>query len=382
MAESEVQGKPRLVRVQSDALPLSSKQALQPLATRGLTFRSFRSLRASNCVADICQEAIGSLAITISWGSGVRVQAAHSILLVVIGLYTISLQQVCPKWLEDNMSAEAIRVGSDLGKHKEVVRIAIGVLGIIDFACVLMGMLTRHACTSAGIRKLVEHTYADVHRHANAIKTLRGCYGTCLSAICLVIFIFSCISGASDMPHPAHFLLAWSPALLPCWMLLHMVAFIRVIGFLALAEVRAFYAKLQATEDAYSSASYLECNVASGYWLTLLREHQELVDDLTGVSKAISSTVLMFQNVVAALSIVMLCVGRATRGAPTTSSWYVLLAFVVANTGTFAMMPLASITELCQSRRMGRQSLLTLADKYSGWPMPAELGSTSRPWAW
>ena len=37
------------------------------------------------------------------------------------------------------------------------------------------------------------------------------------------------------------------------------------------------------------------------------------------------------------------------------------------------MLPLAYITDLCQSRRLGRRSLLNLADKYSGWPMSAEV---------
>merc|ERR1712032_1025023 len=49
-----------------------------------------------------------------------------------------------------------------------------------------------------------------------------------------------------------------------------------------------------------------------------------------------------------------------------------LFFFVTLSAGVITMLPLAHVTDLCQTRRLGERSLSTSADKFSGWQMSCE----------
>jgi len=51
----------------------------------------------------------------------------------------------------------------------------------------------------------------------------------------------------------------------------------------------------------------------------MLRNHQLLAHNLMGLSRAISTTILLFQNIVACPSLMMLMVAKASKGSPTSS---------------------------------------------------------------
>lgn len=329
--------------------------------------------QGSEYIVKLCAASIGPLSPTLAWGSGRNVQVAHDLCLVAVGLYAIILQRVCPTWLEDNIRSEAARCGGDVRKQEILFQTVAITLSILNFTCIAMVLLACRATRSHAITQLVMHTCIDKLKSAAAVGVLRRSYITSASVLALIVFIFTCIGAMSKLPHAIRFILAWSPAFFPMWVLLQMVTFIRIIAFLSLNEVEAYYVELEATAGPCGKVPDFEWQVGTGHWLQLLRAHQDLVKTLTGISRAISLTILLFQNVLAFSSLLLLWVARGYKACPTSSTMYVILAFVIAWYGTMAMLPLASITDLCQSRRLGRRSLLTLADKYSGWPMSLEV---------
>eukprot|EP00931_Biecheleriopsis_adriatica_P008646 TRINITY_DN109798_c0_g1_i1.p1 TRINITY_DN109798_c0_g1~~TRINITY_DN109798_c0_g1_i1.p1 ORF type:complete len:419 (-),score=61.45 TRINITY_DN109798_c0_g1_i1:89-1345(-) len=325
----------------------------------------------ADIVRKLCKEAIGPLAPSLAWVCSRRMLAAHLLCMTAVGLYAILLPILSPRWLEENIAAEATRVGSDLAKQKGVFRVSITVLSVLNFMCMATIALARKAIKSVAINNLVLETWKDKQAHAHIVGVFRQSYEMSAWMLALVIAIYAAISSLSGLPNKLLFLFAWSPAFLPVWVVLQLVAFVRLMAALSLFEVEAYYSELEATGSGCAEAQDFMTHVTEGHWLRLLRRHQELIQSLKNVSRAISSTVLFFQNVVAGASLLLLWVARASQHDAMSASGYVLLAFIVLCSGIVAMLPLASITDLCQSRRLGRRSLLYLADKYSGWPMTA-----------
>jgi len=239
--------------------------------------------------------------------------------------------------------------------------------------CLGMMVVARNAAQSDIIRMLVMHTCSNKTQHAHAVAVLRHSYCASVSVLVFVALLFLSETVTAGLPHSRLFILAWCPAFFPMWVILQLVILIRLIASLSLHEVEAYYSELEETGAGCIEAQDFTWRVSEGHWLHLLRAHQGLVKDLTAISRAISCMVLLFQNVVAFSSLLLLWVARAYRASPASSSVYVLLSFILACYGLMAMIPLARITDLCQSRRLGRRSLLSLADKYSGWPMTANV---------
>lgn len=267
------------------------------------------------------------------------------------------------------MRVEAARVGADLKTHKEVFRTALSILSILNYACLVVIILARRTTRTDNVRQLVIKACTNKGARAEIVAVFRHSYAVSVRVLLLIILIFTSISWTSKFPFPMCFLIAWSPALFPAWVLLQLATFIRLMAALSSQEVEAYYSELEAAGSECIEAQDFVLRVSSGFWLQMLRKHQTLVSSLTGMSRAISGTVLLFQNVVACPSLLMLWVARASKGCPTSASVYILLAFILACAGIMAMLPLAAITDLCRSKKAGARSIVTLADKYSGWPM-------------
>lgn len=329
--------------------------------------------RPSNALAGLCFEALGPLAPSLVWCAKGKYQMLHNILLFVIGLYALSLPRIRPKWLEENVLSQGVRAGGDITKHEELLQIVANVLAILNYKCLVMIILACRTTKSSGVQQLVQQTCSDKTKHAAAVVILRTSYTTSASVMVLIVLIFAAVGVMSDFPHASCFIVGWSPAFIPMWVMLQLVTLIRFIAFLSLSKVEDYYSDLEARGAGCIEAQDFAHMVKAGDWLQLLRQHQELVTDLTKISRGISSTVLICQNVFAFSSLLLLWVARAYRKCPQTSSMYVLLAFVLACYGLMAMLPLAAITDLCQSKRLGRRSLRNLADKYSGWPMSLDV---------
>lgn len=252
------------------------------------------------------------------------------------------------------------------------------VLAVLNFMCLVMLVLASRAMKSEAISRLIDEQLRENEKfRSHFLTALRTSYSISILLLLLVVMIYGILSRLSRIPHPAAFVLGWSPAFFSAWALLQMLTFIRLLAALAMNKVECFYRELEASSNGMGSSPCLEAQefapAAPGHWLHLLREHQKLLRHLKAMSSAISATVLVFQNVVAGSSLLSLWVARAYQKDAVPSTGYVLLAFTMMCSGIFAMLPLAYITDLCQSRRLGRRSLLNLADKYSGWPMSAEV---------
>ena len=235
-----------------------------------------------------------------------------------------------------------------------------------------MLVLACQAVRSEAIAKIIEETWEDARSHAHFVSVLRDSYRISMGLLGSVVVIYALLSRLSRLPYPCAFILGWSPAFLPAWVLLQLVTFIRLMAALSMSQVESFYHELDSIGMVKVEGRDF-ANVKPGHWLYLLRRHQALLRDLKSMSLAISTTVLVFQNVVAGSSLLLLWVARACQLDPWAATGYVLLAFTMGCSGIFAMLPLAYITDLCQSRRFGRRSLLALADRYSGWPMTADI---------
>lgn len=236
-----------------------------------------------------------------------------------------------------------------------------------------MLVLASRAMRSFTISRLTEQRVANEKFRGQFLRVLRTSYSVSVLLLLLVMLIYAVLSRLSRLPHPGAFVLGWSPAFFSAWALLQLVTCIRLLAALAMNEVECYYQELESTGSGCIEAQDFVAQVQPGHWLRLLREHQDLLRDLKAVSSSISATVLVFQNVVAGSSLLLLWVARAYQKDPAPSTGYVVLAFTLICSGIFAMVPLAYITDLCQSRRLGRRSLLTLADKFSGWPMSMEV---------
>ena len=246
------------------------------------------------------------------------------------------------------------------------------VLAALNLLCLVMLVLACRAVRSEAIAKIIEETWEDARSHSHFIHVLRDSYRVSIGLLSLVVVIYALLSRLTRLPHPSAFVVGWSPAFVPAWVLLQLVTFVRLMAALSMSQVEGLYQEMESIGMVKIDGRDF-ANVKSGHWLYLLRRHQELLRDLKSMSIAISSTVLVFQNVVAGSSLLLLWVARACQLDRWASTGYVLLAFTMGCSGIFAMLPLAYITDLCQSRRFGRRSLLALADKYSGWPMSAEV---------
>lgn len=348
-------------------------------------------------VAKLCREAIGGFSATLAWGtSDSRVQVFHILCLLCVGIYAILLPWMRPQWLVDNIYAEATKVGNSVDKQRGIFQVAVLVLAVLNFLCLIMLGLASRAMKSEAISRLIDEQLRENEKFRNHfLKALRTSYSISVLLLLLVVFMYGILSRLSRLPHPSAFVMGWSPAFFSAWALLQMLTFIRLLAALAMNKVECFYRELEATGNGVNgingvsaahgingsvnaSSACLEAQdvaetAVPGHWLHLLREHQKLLRHLKAVSSAISATVLVFQNVVAGSSLLSLWVARAYQKDALPSTGYVLLAFTMMCSGIFAMLPLAYITDLCQSRRPGRRSLLNLADKYSGWPMSAEV---------
>eukprot|EP00434_Breviolum_minutum_P030015 symbB.v1.2.026540.t1/scaffold2662.1/size73553/4 len=330
-------------------------------------------------VAKLCREAIGGFSATLAWGtSDSRVQVFHILSLLCVGVYAILLPWMRPQWLQENIYAEATKVGNTVDKQKGIFQVAVLVLAVLNFMCLVMLVLASRAMKSEAISRLIDEQLRENEKfRSHFLTALRTSYSISILLLLLVVMIYGILSRLSRIPHPAAFVLGWSPAFFSAWALLQMLTFIRLLAALAMNKVECFYRELEASGNGMGSSPCLEAQefapAAPGHWLHLLREHQKLLRHLKAMSSAISATVLVFQNVVAGSSLLSLWVARAYQKDAVPSTGYVLLAFTMMCSGIFAMLPLAYITDLCQSRRLGRRSLLNLADKYSGWPMSAEV---------
>ncbi|CAJ1349750.1 unnamed protein product [Effrenium voratum] len=332
------------------------------------------SPRESCPVAKLCRDAIGIFSATLAWGtSDSRVQTFHMTSLVCVGFYAFLLPWARPAWLENNISAEAARVGNSLEKQRYIFQVAVTVLSLLNFGCLAMLVLASRAMRSFTISRLTEQRVANEKFRGQFLRVLRTSYSVSVLLLLLVMLIYAVLSRLSRLPHPGAFVLGWSPAFFSAWALLQLVTCIRLLAALAMNEVECYYQELESTGSGCIEAQDFVAQVQPGHWLRLLREHQDLLRDLKAVSSSISATVLVFQNVVAGSSLLLLWVARAYQKDPAPSTGYVVLAFTLICSGIFAMVPLAYITDLCQSRRLGRRSLLTLADKFSGWPMSMEV---------
>ena len=231
--------------------------------------------------------------------------------------------------------------------------------------------LASRAMKSEAISRLIDEQLRENEKfRSHFLKALRTSYRISFLLLLLVVLIYGILSRLSRLPHPLAFVMGWSPAFFSAWALLQMLTFIRLLAALAMNKVECFYRELEATGNGIGissgSSACLEAQdfagtAAPGHWLYLLREHQKLLRHLKAMSSAISATVLVFQNVVAGSSLLSLWVARAYQKDALPSTGYVLLAFTMMCSGIFAMLPLAYITDLCQSRRLGRRSLLNLA---------------------
>lgn len=280
-----------------------------------------------------------------------------------------------------------------MDKQRGIFQVAVLVLAVLNFMCLIMLGLASRAMKSEAISRLIDEQLRENEKfRSHFLKALRTSYSISVLLLLLVVFIYGILSRLSRLPHPSAFVMGWSPAFFSAWALLQMLTFIRLLAALAMNKVECFYRELEATGNGINgvngihgingsvnaSSACLEAQdfaetAVPGHWLHLLREHQKLLRHLKAMSSAISATVLVFQNVVAGSSLLSLWVARAYQKDALPSTGYVLLAFTMMCSGIFAMLPLAYITDLCQSRRLGRRSLLNLADKYSGWPMSAEV---------
>ncbi|CAE7950045.1 unnamed protein product [Symbiodinium sp. KB8] len=323
---------------------------------------------AQHMVAKLCREAIGHRSASLAWASGTKVQAVHAIFLLSVGAYAIALPRAAPDWLEENIIAEAGRIGNEVSKQHMIFQVAVSVLAALNLLCSVMLVLACRAVRSEAIAKIIQETWEDARSHSHFVAVLRESYRISMGLLAMVVVIYALLSRLTRLPHPFAFVIGWSPAFLPAWVLLQLVTFIRLMAALSMSQVEGFYSELESIGLANIDGRDF-ANVKSGHWLYLLRRHQQLLQDLKSMSMAISSTVLVFQNVVAGSSLLLLWVARACQLDAWASSGYVLLAFTMGCSGIFAMLPLAYITDLCQTRRFGRRSLLALADKYSGWPM-------------
>eukprot|EP00440_Ansanella_granifera_P005550 gb/GFBE01006029.1/.p1 GENE.gb/GFBE01006029.1/~~gb/GFBE01006029.1/.p1 ORF type:complete len:431 (+),score=77.36 gb/GFBE01006029.1/:1-1293(+) len=328
---------------------------------------------ASSMVRQLCIEAAGVFAPSLAWGFGRSVQAAHHLGLLVVGLYAIILPRVCPPWLDQNIEAEADRVGNPLEKQKYIFQVTVTVLSILNFMCLAMLALASRAMKSDAISRLVAEAWDDGKARAHIIAEFRQAYAISVRMLVLVVLIYTSISMVSDMPNPVSFVFGWTPAFFPAWVMMQVVAFIRLMAALSRNEVEVYFRELEATGSGCLEAQDFAKQVTPGHWLHMLQRHQVLLKNLNAMSRSIAATVLLFQNVIAGSSLLLLWVARACQQSPTSSSGFVLLAFVLVCSGIAAMLPLALITDLCQSRRLGRRSLIALADKYSGWPMSPEV---------
>lgn len=232
-----------------------------------------------------------------------------------------------------------------------------------------MLVLASRAMKSEAISRLIEEQLANERFQDHFVRDFRQSYAISLLLLLLVMLIYGILSRLARLPHPSIFVLAWSPAFFSAWALLQLLSFIRLLAALAMNKVECFYQELEAPSNGCLEAQ----DFKPGCWLHLLKEHQKLLRHLKAMSSAIFMTVLVFQNVVAGSSLLLLWVARAYQKDAVPSTGYVLLAFTLMCSGIFAMLPLARITDLCQSRRIGRRSLLNLADMYSGWAMSAEV---------
>ena len=251
------------------------------------------------------------------------------------------------------------------------------VLAILNIMCLVMLVLASRAMKSEAISRLIDEQLANGKFRHHFLKVFRTSYSISVLLLLLVVLIYGILSRISRLPHPSAFVLGWSPAFFSAWALLQLLTFIRLLASLAMNKVECFYSELESMGNGNGSSACLEAQdfgtMMPGRWLYLLREHQKMLRHLKAMSSAISATVLVFQNVVAGSSLLALWVARAYQKDAVPSTGYVLLAFTLMCSGIFAMLPLAYITDLCQSRRLGRRSLLNLADKYSGWPMSTEV---------
>jgi len=323
-------------------------------------------------VSKLCKEAIGSGCASLAWASDSRVQVAHAVCMLCVGAYAVALPLVAPDWLEENITAEASRIGNSVGKQQMIFQVAVTVLAMLNWLCLVMLVLACRAVRSEAIAKIIEDTWEDARSHQHFVRDVRDSYRVSVSMLALVVVIYALLSRLSRLPHPFAFVMGWSPAFVPAWVLLQLVTFIRLMAAFSMNEVECFYQELESISIASMEGKQF-VTMKGGHWLYLLRRHQDLLRDLKSMSASISSTVLLFQNVVAGSSLLLLWVARACQLDPWASTGYVLLAFTLLCSGIFAMLPLAYITDLCQSRRLGRRSLIALADKYSGWPMSAEV---------
>lgn len=293
--------------------------------------------------------------------------------LLCVGFYAILLPWVRPEWLEDNIKAEANKVGNTVEKQKNIFQVSVVVLAILNFMCLAMLALASRAMKSESISRLVDEQLVNGKFRDHFLKDLRKSYSISVLLLLLVVLIYGILSRLSQLPHPSAFVLGWSPAFFSAWALLQLLTFIRLLASLAMNKVECFYTELESVGNGCLEAHNFAKSMLPGQWLHLLREHQKLLRHLKAMSSAIFATVLVFQNVVAGSSLLLMWVARAYQKDAVPSTGYVLLAFTLMCSGIFAMLPLAFITDLCQSRRLGRRSLLNLADKYSGWPMSAEV---------
>jgi len=228
---------------------------------------------------------------------------------------------------------------------------------------VALTALAHRATTGQDILQLVTSTCGDERKRGDAIAVVRWSYAISLCVLLMIAFLLAGIGLTTEFPNLGHFLLGWFPAFYPLWVIMQLVTFVWLMASLALNEVEDYYSKLEATQE----------GLYTGYWLQMLREHQALTKKLVSVSRSISPTVLLLQNVLLCSSLLFLWVTLVSRRSPKSATMYVFMAFVTLSSGVMTMLPLAFVTDLCETRRLGERSLRTLADKFSGWQMTFEV---------
>jgi hypothetical protein len=296
------------------------------------------------------------------WGGGARTRAVHSFILLVVGNYAGYLILACPRWLAENIAAEAEAIDTEEEKTKWMFRISLCVLFVLNFCCVALTALAHRATTGQDILQLVTSTCEDARKRSDAIAVVRWSYAISVCVLMMIAFLLAGIGLTTEFPNLGHFLLGWFPAFYPLWVIMQLVTFVWLMASLALNEVEDYYSQLEATEVLYT-----------GYWLHMLCEHQALTKKLRSVSRSITPTVLLLENVLLCSSLLFLWVTLVSRRSPKSATMYVFMAFVTLSSGVMTMLPLAFVTDLCETRRLGERSLRTLADKFSGWQMSFEV---------
>ena len=194
----------------------------------------------------------------------------------------------------------------------------------MNLLCLVMLVLACRTVQSEAIAKIIEETWEDARSHTHFVGVLRESYRVSIGLLTLVVVIYALLSRLSRLPHPFAFVIGWSPAFLPAWVLLQLVTFVRLMAALSMSQVEGLYQEMDSIGMVKVDGRDF-ANIKSGHWLYLLRRHQDLLRDLKSMSISISSTVLVFQNVVAGSSLLLLWVARACQLDPWAATGYVLL---------------------------------------------------------